>query len=175
MPRIITIFVCLLITFILIITLVLPKKEALDSSQKRVEEKMAEIQGKEEYFANLRLLSAKLKNYQTQLLKIDSALPEDPGLPTLFDFLQKSASQSGLVLTSVKLSALPTPVVLEEKPEFQETKIDLTLSGSYPAFKNFLSVLEKSARVIALESLTFSTKPKEEAFKFDLKIKAYSY
>ena len=74
-------------------TLVLPKKEALDSSQKSVEEKRLEIQGKEEYFANLRLLSAELKNYQTQLLKIDSALPEDPGLPILFDFLQKEEQQ----------------------------------------------------------------------------------
>lgn len=175
MPRIATIFVCLLISVISIITLILPKKEALDFSQKRVEEKKTEIQSKEEYFVNLKHLSEELKNYQTQLSKIDSALPEDPGLPILFDFLQKSAAQSGLVLTSVKPLLSPArPTLEEEKPEFQETKIELTVSGSYSAFKNFLSILEKSARLIELESLTFST-PKEETFKFDLRIKVYSY
>lgn len=174
MPRTITIFVCLLITVILIFTLVLPKKTALDLSEKKIEEKTAEIQGKEEYFSNLARLSEELKDYQDPFSKIASALPEDPGFADLFDFLQKSASQSGLVLTTITI--LPSPVSLEkEKPEFQETKIDLSLSGNYSAFKNFLSILEKSARLIEVESFTLSAELKEELFKFDLKIKVYSY
>lgn len=176
MPKIIISFICLLISVILIITLILPKKANLDFSQKIIEERKAEIQGKEEYFLNLKQLLEELKNYQNQLSKIDSALPEDPDLPLLFDFLQKSASQSGLILTSVKGSDLPTqPALGDEKPDFQETKLTLTFSGSYPAFKNFLSILERSARLIEIESLRFSTPKKEEAFNFDLTIKIHSY
>lgn len=203
MPRILTIFVCLFLSTILVFTLVLPKKQVLDLIQKRIEEKRKEIQGKEEYFLNLKQLSQELKNYQIQLSKIDLALPDDPQLPLLFDFLQKAANQAGLVLTSIKatapaktaaqkeripspgeVSTLPKerPVLSEERPlspkkegpEIWETKIDLVLSGSYSAFKNFLSILEKSARLIETESLSFSS-PKEETFQFDLKIKIHSY
>lgn len=172
MNRVISIIICFLITVILIFVLILPKREALNFSQKKVEEKIAEIQGKEEYFSNLSKISEALKNYTANLSKIDSALPEDPGLPILFDFLQRSSSQSGLVLTEANLSALPSPT---QPSEIQETKVKLTVSGSYSSFKNFLSILEKSARLIEVESLSFSSPPKEESIKFDLQIKVYSY
>lgn len=176
MNRIIVSIICLLITFILIFTLVLPKKEDLNFSQKKVEEKMAEIQFKEEYFLNLSKISEELKNYTLNLSKIDSALPEDPELPLLFDFLQHSSSQSGLVLTGVNCLALASSAKTEEYPsEIKETELKLTVSGPYSSFKNFLSILEKSARLIEVKSLSFSAAPKEESIKFDLQIKVHSY
>ena len=176
MNRLIVTIICLLISFILIITLILPKKEDLNLSQKKVEEKMAELRGKEEYFSNLSKISAELKNYTLNLSKIDLALPEEPDLPALFDFLQKSTSQSGLVLTGIRLSALTPPVALRERPsEFQEIKLNLGVTGSYSSFKNFLSILEKSARLIEVELISFSGAPKEESIKFDLQIKVHSY
>jgi len=176
MSRPITIFACLLLTAILTITLILPKKEILDSVQKKVAEKMAEIQGKEEYLLNLSRLSAELKNYPSSLSKIDLALPAEPNLPGLFDFLQKVTSQSGLILVSLRPSAAFPAVVLEERaPEFQETRFNLEVSGSYPAFKDFLSLLEKSARLIEVEAVSFSSGLGEGLIKFELTIKVRSY
>jgi len=153
-----------------------PKKEALNLSQKKVEEKMAEIQNNEEYFLNLSKISEELKNYTLNLSKIDFALPEDPELPLLFDFLQRSSSQSGLVLTDVNCLTLTSSVKTEEYPsEIKETELKLTVSGPYSSFKNFLSILEKSARLIEIESLSFSTAPEEKSIKFDLQIKVHSY
>ena len=176
MNRPIVIIICFLVVLILIFALILPKKVDLDLSQKKVAEKMTEIQGKEEYLSNLSRLSAELKNYPSSLSKIDLALPAEPNLPGLFDFLQKVTSQSGLILVSLRPSAAFPAVVLEERaPEFQETRFSLEVSGSYPAFKDFLSLLEKSARLIEVEAVSFSSGLGEGLIKFELTIKVRSY
>ena len=72
----------------------------------------------------------------------------------------------------------------EERIQLQEVSIKCSLSGSYPGFKNFLSALQKSARLFEVESISFSSaqekeekkeKEAEEMLDFDLEIKAYSY
>jgi len=101
---------------------------------------------------NLTGTAENLKNYQIQLSKIDSALPDTPELPALFDFLQKSASQSGLVLKGLEATS-----GTQAEEGLRETRLNLLLIGSYTSFKNFLSVLEYSSRLIETESLTFSS------------------
>jgi len=172
MNRPITIAIFLFLTFILGLAFLWPKYQDLKSFQRKVEEKRAELQSKEEYFLNLSNIAEELKKYENQLLKIDSALPPDPSISALADFLQKKISQSGLVLNEVKLVSI-TPS--EDLPGIQKIHLDLQILGSYPSFKNFLLILEKSARLIELENIAFSSPEKEGPFTFDLRIKVYSY
>lgn len=171
MNRPITIAVCIWLSLILGVGFLWPKYQDLRNSQKKIEEKKAELQYKEEYFSELNKTSDALKEYSEILQKIDSSLPADPNLPSLFDFLQKVSSQNGLVLKRIN----PVSTTPFEDSKIQETHLNLSLSGSYSAFKNFLSTLQKSARLIEIESITFSSPEKEETFNFDLKIKVYSY
>ncbi|PIR71770.1 MAG: hypothetical protein COX89_01390 [Candidatus Nealsonbacteria bacterium CG_4_10_14_0_2_um_filter_37_10] len=169
-PFIIVVF--LFLTLAMGIGLIWPKYQELKFSEQRNEEKRAEIAGKEEYFQDLKKAAEALKNYQNQLSKIDSALPPDPGLEVLFNFLQKASSQSGLVLTDIKSSVTSKIADLEG---LKETELSLVVSGAYTSFKNFLSVLEMTARLIEVESISFSSSEKEGLQKFNLKIKVYSY
>lgn len=124
----------------------------------------------ENYFEELRKTASRLEGYKDVVLKIDSALPSNPLLPELFNFIQKLCSQSGLVLSkigTISTNALP-------QGQLKETKAEITVSGNYSAFKNFLSGLEKSSRLIEVESVSFSATEKEP-FVFNLKIKIYSY
>lgn len=171
MNRLIIIIILLLISLILGIFLILPKYEDLSFLKKKIREKQAELQSKEEYFKNLGEVAEELKNYQSQLSKIDSALPDHPQLPALFDYLQKTASQSGLVLKGISV-AFVTPG--QKVGETRETPLTLVLSGSYSAFKNFLSTLEKSARLIETESISFAS-VEGGPFNFNLRIKVHSY
>ena len=171
MNRLIVIVILLFISIVLGILLVLPKYEDLSFLQKKIGEKRAELQSQEAYLANLNQVALQLKNYQIPLSKIDSALPDDPQLPALFDYLQKTASQSGLVLKGISVVFI-TPG--REVKETRETPLSLVLSGSYLAFKNFLSTLEKSARLIETESISFAS-AEEGPFDFNLRIKVYSY
>ena len=193
MTRLIITIVLFALTLTWGINFVWPKYQQLAILEKKNEIKKTELQRKEEYLQELKKISQELKNYQSQLAKIDSALPADPGLAALFDFLQKASSQSGLVLTNIKIlasravtkekekttqspSKIPSEIrEIAEPEELKETELSFLVSGDYPSFKNFLSVLEKSSRLIEIENISFMFPQKEGPWNFDLKIKVYSF
>ncbi|MBI4101747.1 MAG: type 4a pilus biogenesis protein PilO [Candidatus Nealsonbacteria bacterium] len=170
MNRPVAIIICLTTAIILMIALVFPKKGDLDSLVKKVNEKKAELQSKEEYFASLGQTAEDFKKYQQPLAKIGSALPQSSQLPALFDFLQKASSQTGMVLTNI------SPLVAKAsgiEGGINENSVNLVVTGTYPAFRNFLSVLEKSSRLIEVQTASFSIQ--EKIPEFNLRIKVYSY
>lgn len=173
MSRITTISICLLIVFVVGFFLVWPQYQNFRELTAEVRARKTELQYKEEYFSNLRKISEELKNYELEISKIDSALPSDPFLPSLFNFLTKTAAQNGLILKDIGKFSVTSS---REKPEIKEIYLEIIVTGSYPAFKNFLSALEKTARFVEVENIAFSfPKLEEEMFSFNLKIKAYSY
>ncbi|OIO46929.1 MAG: hypothetical protein AUJ31_00790 [Parcubacteria group bacterium CG1_02_39_15] len=166
MNRLVIIFISLFLALVWGVFFVVPKNGELTFLRKEIQERRAELQSKEAYFASLRQLSQRLEEYQTPLAKVESAIPDTPELPTLFDFVQQSVSQSGLVLKGLDVV---TPVGITEAQKaaskstpLKDTYLNLVLGGSYPAFKNFLSLLEKSSRFIEVELITFSTQETEE-------------
>ena len=163
-----------ILSFFLLIFPVFPKYQTLNVFKKEVLEKQEEFHSQEKYFETLQNASEELKKYETSLSKIDSALPQNPSLPELLNFIQKASSQAGLSLKGI--SPAVTLPYKKEKGEIKETRINFLLVGSYPDFKNFLSILEKSARLIDVENISFSLpKEKEGLFNFAITIKVYSY
>jgi Tfp pilus assembly protein PilO len=150
--------------------LILPKYQKLRFFEQEIEKKRAEIERREEYLQELNKIAEILKDYQEQLAKIDSALPSNPDLEILLNFLQKTSSQSGLILKDIKPS-----VSRFSEEGLREVELSFAASGTYTSFKNFLSVLEKSARFIKVETISFSSLGKEGFSDFNFKIKVYSY
>lgn len=170
-PIIVIVFIALALIFGAVF--VLPKYQELDLLWQRIEKEEEELTKREEYVQYLRDTTEKLKNYQDQLAKIDSALPLDPDLPALFDFIQKAASQSGLYLKSISHSAAEASSEIEET---KESTVTLQLSGSYSSLKEFLSnYLEITSRLIETTSISFSSDPEEGPREFSLGIKIYSF
>ena len=170
MPRPIIIAISFYLILALGILLISPKYQDLNLAKKTIEEKKDKIQIKEEYFSNLRKISDELERYSESLAKIDSALPPEPFLPDLFNFLQGISSQNGLILKEIRLGTSG-----QRLPKIRETYLSFSVLGFYPSFKNFLSNLEKSARSIEVENIDFTLSIKEAPTSFDLKIKVYSY
>lgn len=171
MNRITIIATSLLFTFFWGAFFLLPKTKELNSLKEEIRQKQNELQSKEKYLAELNQISQNLKNYEVQLSKIDAALPDTPELPALFDFLQKSASQSGLVLKGLETTFQSQE---EKLGEIRETRLNLFLVGSYSSFKNFLPTLEKSSRLIEVESITlFSPETPPASFKLRIKVNSY--
>lgn len=172
MNRFLIIIICLCLTLLLGVGILYPEYQKARVLWKKIEEKRNELKYQKEYFSDLEKASEKLKEYPESLSKIDSALPLTPDLPSFFRFLKKASFENGLTLKEVNpsLSSLS-----EEGPKIKENYLSFSLSGSYNAFKNFLSVLQKSSRIIGVESINFSLPKEEEIFSFNLKIKVYSY
>lgn len=169
MNRPITIIVSFLLTLILGVVLIYPRYQDLQFIQEKIEGLKIELQSKEEYLSNLNEVSEELKKYEIELSIINSALPSGHFLPALFDFLQKACSQNGLILKAMSpVSGLPSE-------GFKETRVNLNMTGSYASLKSFISVLENSARIIELESFSFSSSEELSPFDFNMAIKVYSY
>ena len=178
MSRAIIIITCLGLLLIFAIGAVFSKYQEMNLLQLEIKNKNAEFQYEKEYFSKLSALSKKLEKYKENLAKINSALPINSRLPDLLNFLQKSCSQTGLVFKKIGPSS--TVPLIEEgeenrNPEIQETAFNIVVAGSYSAFKNFLRILEKSARMIGVESVSFSSPEEEISFTFNLRLKIYSY
>jgi Tfp pilus assembly protein PilO len=92
-------------------------------------------------------------------------------LPELLNFFQKTASQSGLILEEVS----PIEASSGEEKDIKTTRVNITLKGYYFDFKNFLLIVEKSARLIEIENIYFSSDELEELFTFELSARVHSY
>jgi len=153
-----------------------PKYQELKITQKNIEQKKIELQTKEEYLLKLSEIQTELERYQEEFSKINSALPDDPSFPSLFNYLQKTFSETGLILEKIDSFSISSS---QDLLDLKEAVFSIGVAGSYSSFKNFLSVLEKSARLIEVENISFSSSKKEEGveelFVFNLKLKVYSY
>jgi len=171
MNRLLITGISLLLTLILGLVLIYPKYQEFQLLKEKIEARKIELQTKEDYVQKLKQTSQELKQYTAELSIINSALPADASLPTLLDFLQKISSENGLILKSTKRTGISA---LEES-EIKETQISLQLMGDYPSLKNFLQILEKSARLIEVNSISLLAPEEPGPFTFDIIIKVYSY
>lgn len=171
---------------LVIILLVSPQYQNWRFSSIRLKEFKKAEERQREHFNNLRQSWENLEKYRSSLLKINTALPESANLPELLNFIQKLAGQVGLSLK--KINSIETKKA--SSSTIKETRIEINLTGSYPAFKSFLTSIEKSARLIEVESINFSyptemekklqeeqvdKKDKLKIFEFQVKIKVNHY
>jgi len=185
MSQLTLIIICFFLILLIGFFLIWPKYQNLGALRLETEAKKTELQYLEEYFLRLDQLSQELKKYETQLSKIDFALPSDSSLAllSLMNFLQKASSQNGLVFKEFGSFSIILPKPPAETPDLQEPKLPsdiqeihlgFEVAGSYSALKNFLNTLEESAKLIEVEDISFSF-GEEETFSFSLKIKTHSY
>ena len=143
-----------------------PEYQRIKSLETKIEEINYQIKNQEDYLSYLKDIDKKIKEeYSVKISLIDYALPEDPNLPLLYDFMFKTCSQNGLILTSIS-----NDVSEPKDEETGKTSLGLELSGTYSSFKDFISALENSARIFEIESISFSS-PEEKDLPFDFNLK----
>jgi len=166
--------IALVLTVILVFFLVWPKYEDWQVLQDIIEKKQKELQSKTDHFAAIREISQELEIHEEALTKIASGLVKDPSLPVLFNYLQETASESGLILKAVSFEEM---MPREMEPiTVKEVHLTLSLTGSYTGFKSFLTTIENSVRLFKIQNITFSSPEyPEELFSFQVKLKTYGY
>lgn len=175
MNRIIIIVAGLVLALIFGLILVWPQYQKLQALNSAIENKREELRSREAYFAKVKEVSAQLQEYPEALAKISAALPKDPSLAAFINFLQTNSAQTGLILKKMVLGGTAAPSA--DKKSFTETQFIIQASGSYESFKNFLSLIENSARIIEVQNISIEIPPKEskESATFTLNLKTTSY
>jgi len=185
MSKLFLIIPCLLLAILIGLFLIWPKYQELSTLGIDIENKETEFRYIETYFAKLEQTSQELKNYGDQISKINFALSPDSSstLLSLVNFIQNAASQNGLILSKINSFSVSSPKSqvqgavtpsTQAASKIKEISVDFEMTGSYFALKNFLNTLEKSAKIIDVENISFSVKEREIS-SFSLKIKTYSY
>lgn len=170
MGRLTSILINFGIVFLIGYFWIFPQYQAFQEVNSVLRNKKIELQRKEEYFSKIKMADEALQQYKEQLSKIDVALPSEPSLPSLLSILEKSGTENGLILKQVGSFK-----VTDLQRSLKEIHLEVGLMGSYPALKNFLSSLERNARLIEVDKISFSLPRENEPFTFDLDIKTYSY
>ncbi len=167
----IIIAILFLASLIIGLAVLLPKYQDLSATSASVKIEREKVKIEKEYYSSVLSISEELKDYETELSKIGSSLPEDASLPSLLNFLEKAVSQAGLIIDSISpSSSSPSP----DLKNVREVRVSMTVSGDYSAFKNLVSILERSSRLIEVENISFShQRPSDN--EYNLRIKAYSY
>ncbi len=172
MNKIIAIIILSLLAIFLLVFLVFPKHQDIRVFQAEIRRLKANSEHLQAYALDLQKINKNLEKYNQVLSKIDSALPSELFLPDVISHLQKTSAGNGLIFKDFS-SLVSQP--LKEGSDIKKHSLGLTVVGSYPAFKNFLSALEKSARLFTIENISFSTPGEEELFSFSLTLKFHSY
>lgn len=189
MSRLTTVIICIVLSAIFGFFLLRPQYQKFSDARWQVKKQEVERNNQEEYFAHIESLSKDLEGYEEQKKKILSAVPSRPDTPALLNFIANASSQNGMNLE--KITSFSTSVSTDQTNQtlttssgneaasisnMKEININFSVSGDYTSLKNFISTLERNARIIEIDSISLTkstTQEKEGLPPFDFKIKAY--
>jgi|AntAceMinimDraft_18_1070375.scaffolds.fasta_scaffold00382_13 Tfp pilus assembly protein PilO len=171
---IIIISVALIISFVVGALLVWPEYKKMNDLQTELAKKDVQLESQHKYNQQLETTSQQLKEKQEFADKVDSILPKSLDMSSLLEFLQTTCMETGMSLEGVSWQELSSPQ--EKETRIKEYSVNLELSGSYFAFKNFLFSLEKSARLIDIMDIDFFLlEDEEQSMPFKITLRIYSY
>jgi hypothetical protein len=174
MNKTILIPVFLAIAVGLVLGLVSPKYKIYKDKLATVELKAAELQTVKAYYDYVDKTSEELAKYPLEMAKINLALPNEISEGAVSDYLNKKASEAGLISKQTAIPLIKAQSGLN--PSLKENNAELSLSGSYSALKNFLSNIESSARMAEVGKISFLVSDeKDSLLSINLSLKFYSY
>jgi len=170
------IIVSLLSAVLIVFFGILPRYSEAVSLKDQEAAKTTELRQQESYLEEIKILSREIDSRAEGLKKTNTALPEESDLLSVLNFIVKSGSQNGIIVKNIG-AILVNP--LKDGSGLEEVSFDLSLIGSYPSFRNFLTSLEKSSRIISIEKVFINQEDSAEeggaAITFGLKLKTLSY
>lgn len=141
--------------------------------RKSLESKDRELKEKTEYFAELNSDFNRIKNYQEQIAKIESAFPDDLDIavPTLYNFIIGKTSENGVALKDVSVDLKSSKA---NTAGIEEISFRVSIEGSYPTMKNFITSLFRNTRMIYVNSIQFDSPQNKSSYGFGISFKTYS-
>jgi Tfp pilus assembly protein PilO len=172
MNRNLYIGILLFVGIVLGIFLTWPKYQDFQQLSLELQIRQQELENKETFFADLAKVKIDIAKLKEPFLKVEAALPLDPQLPQLYDFLQTSAAFSGMSVRNIAAS-----IENQEQALLMRTiSVAFELTGSFAAIKELVSRLNFASRVVTLQSLSISSLNQETGrFNVIIQLNTYSY
>ena len=182
------IFVFIIILFLIgAYFLWLPVYQDFMKNRVNLDVEAEKVKKKKDYILELENNLSNLGDYKEEISKINSALPLQYSASSLFSFVQKTASESGMiVITADMLTSYSKKTQTANGAgaiEIDTIDISVTIRGKYSSFKDFVSSVYKSSRLIEIVTINIEpAKSKEQGveqipgvFDFNLGMYAHYY
>jgi len=166
------IIILLIISVVIGLFITFPQYKNYKLAEKEFLTKKEELGSLEDYFSDLENTQKKLLERKDDLEKVKEGVPLQENAPLFLSLIKKTSSENGLILKNMEIQREKEK--LEKESRLKKIRADISLVGSYESFKNFISSLEKNARMIEIEDIDFSPKGEnEDNFDFHLKVSAF--
>jgi Tfp pilus assembly protein PilO len=180
--KIVISLISLVIAGALVFVFIVPLWSSVKTLQREIGVKKQEVSKVEELLAKTRQLQKEYQEVEKEAAKIFLALPEEEDIPHLLVQFEALAASNGLLLESIRFNQ---PVQEKERisqgfPQsnlqkssqskktlstFPSLSVNVTVSGTYDAFKGYLAGLENNVRSIDVHSIQFATRQGEKEAK----------
>lgn len=135
----------------------------LQQEKKQVEARLEKLQKKR---AALEELLAYKGTLVDNFKLLDTALPSEDNVPILMTEVQQIATDSGVVMSSLKYAGGKTAESGKKAKvkisDLGRVRLQAVIEGPYAFLQNFIGNIEKASRVINVDSVKFSTRSQEE-------------
>lgn len=163
--------------------ILLPKNNAYQEQSNQLVTLQAEKNSLSDDQERLNRLIAEMGDSDKEVKVLDEALPLSDRPTKIAVMLESYAQSSAMSLEQLNIADMDKQIsaantALLEDPygvsrQLQTIKIDINVSGSIEQFRNFLTLLETSGRIIDISS--FSVSSGDDAERFNLKLVTYAY
>jgi len=151
-----------------------PRYQDYKEASLNARNKEKELANYQSFVQKMRSIDQELKQNQELVAKVDSAIPNNSQISSFLKFLGDTAKDTGISLEDV--SWAECPVSKKEEQIAKQYNVKLQVSGSYFSFKNFLFVLEHTARLVEVSKMSFDTPlDEDESISYNLELRIYSY
>lgn len=173
--RPIVIALILFVILLLVFFLVVPEYNTFVNLRTELGEKISEYNAEFDYYTAITKMYYDLQARKDDLKKVDDALSPDPVSGRIIYFLQKIATDNGLILKNLFLSKSSSGTSETNLTNsIKDIIFSVDLVGDYSALKNFILSLEKSSRIFEITNISFGS-ASNPPYNFSLQIKTYSY
>lgn len=120
----------------------------------------------EKNIGNVINLQSQMMELREELSLINIALPSKPSIRNLVDFIDKSASEEGVVINNLSISAID---MINKKEALNKFDILLEATADYLSGKKFIEKIFNSRRLIDIKKLNISKLNKESTESSNLR------
>lgn len=170
-----------ILTLILVLASLLLAYFAVASSYKALSTARGELKSvsrdQENLDHSLRQLESFLDQYKTLGKEVEvanSALPTGPQPALLLAEIEELANLSGLAISTVNFIESPESETFKlPTNSIVSVEVQVSVSGSYFSFRDFLNRLEKHIRIIDPQLISIGTEEKNLNYEYEVKFKTY--
>lgn len=157
--------------------------QSLRNDTAELQARSAELDGLKE--DRNRLLDILNSVSKADLDKLNQALPKSQQTADLLVLMEALAEKHSMGLSSIVFTPPPAPgvgqpvlgsgAIVIEQSNVQEFPLSFAVSGSYENFKEYLKTIEKTLRIIDVQSISFTAPQDRTQSNISILIKAKTY